>query len=461
MSIRGSLSLEFRLNPKGGVSIVANLTGTRREFSHRLKYRGKLIGVIVRALNRDPYSCKIKVSNGVAALWVRRTQRLSKAPWLRVEETHRELPQEVIQEIEEWLASISWPRDSLFYRKKGEKREKGTDVVLETSSCPSENSTVHGGDGNSQEVENRAETASEDASSMDANSIQEDDSSVTSEDRSHGQGISEPSDAEKEPEPSQQRPSDRSSRKGLEEWLLKRQPPLKEPVSPTGSKNKGSTGGMCPQPGKVWKNRDMVSLADVLVRLFRDFRSNRASTYVGGTAKSTKVSGSKLVKEVATRRLNLQRIYRDNTTPKPEVILAAVDESGSCSSTSGGTRTVLEWLVEHYDNIVMVRHANGRYPKIISRCSRFKPPTERGREFWDAVAKQACGAVLFGDSDGHGLWSVLGQICPTVQLDSYGCSHGRAYEVHPFEDNIKYYRGVGDPKTAAYALRHYRRNNRL
>jgi hypothetical protein len=329
------------------------------------------------------------------------------------------------------------------FPKIGEVREKETDEVAEQSDDPSEDAEMHGGDGNSGEVDAPAETSSEEPRAAD----------LSAAGMASGEG-SEDLDSESQSEDVVPEEADASERK-----TRGKTKPIITPVVPC----------------EIRKGKELVT---ILEKLFKGWM--KPSDDIGGYVNSPRIDGVKVCKAAYT--LQYSQLQREELDTKPKRIIVAADVSGSCSASSGMTCGICEQLTLLWPELVFVRHANGDIMDYTvdgeihsSRVSY----TWENNTTWESLVDQykIMGAILFGDADGFAhfskLWRDLN--APTAWLDSYCCSHGVVKEAemptfhvdlgncnicpahHAHDVHCKYYVGINSPESAAVALRMYRR----
>lgn len=149
---------------------------------------------------------------------------------------------------------------------------------------------------------------------------------------------------------------------------------------------------------------------------------------------SPRYRGSKLVKELTSRRVSLSRARREELGPRPTLLLA--DVSGSCSAFCAELSVLCETIAET-ENVVIVLHSNGYPCQVDDRNSPAPlPPFKDGpahmwaREWWGETIKaiNAQGVISFGDWDAAE--TCYRPLCetgvPFYLLDSYCASYGAA-----------------------------------
>ena len=344
-------------------------------------------------------------------------------------------------------------------RPEGECRPKGTDEVCPTD-CPSGNGALHGGDGNSGEVDAPAATASpmeregsnhaqirlgggadgatdpdhheprmaepgaQSSSTAEPGSSGDEESSATStDDVADGDPSTGPEQGTAElGEPAlvgaeAQEPTGTAEHTGVptdggctvtssftEHLADERAAKMLERL-----RSKGTWGGWCVQRAKVYAlaarmRPDAAKLAAAL-------RQWITALDIGLTA-SPRLDGRRLVRERAVRRWALQRARRREDIP---LVVLLTDVSGSCSAVCNDTTAACLAVASVMpDRVAVVEHSNGYLddrdtPHVLSWLDKH----HRGR--------QIGGVVAWGDWDAAWVYEELVTRGATLAwLDSWG-----------------------------------------
>jgi hypothetical protein len=354
-----------------------------------------------------------------------------------------------------WLTKQIEPADE---REEGESRSKDTDEVSEASDSPSEDAEVHGGDGNSGEVDSPAETSGEDRSGPD---------SPEGED-SHGEQSAgpQPVDLSQAGEDDPAKSEEDKRREQLAEQYAPARQKMGDEVFRNGPNASVVQSEVVEPPAAVGKD-----LKKVLTRLFKGW-SSESGEDTGGQMTSPRVDGAALVREMATGRWNMSRVFRQEIEERPRTIMVAADVSGSCSAASGHTVGICQALTKVWPELLFVTHANGNVETVTRNgvtesIERRSPP-----RIVDLVkGHKILGVLLFGDADGlselEPVW--LDERCQVIWLDSYCASYGKVFEtsyrkvygsaggtpatLRPEGGDPVYFGGVGCHHSASVALR--------
>lgn len=363
-------------------------------------------------------------------------------------------------------------------KMEGELRKKATDEVAEASATPSEDSPLHGGDGNSQEVEADSLTSSPEAEGRGGEA-----KTLTGE-KGTGEGTfvsSEKSSAGRNSGNAGAGKGNGRGKKSSE--TLAHGSKMATMYGKPQKKNdaQGNSAIAFLQPIDPCTSEEAKSLKNALERFFKDtLASGKASEDNSGMLESPRVDAYKLVKELVSKRYALARASKEELSSVPRRIIIAADVSGSCSASSGATVGICRALCDIWPEIVFVTHVNGLINTIEGKTvstEDYAIPTgvsydEAARQsapLWKQLSKGAVGALFFGDVDGIELWSNVWQdrsSMPVLWLDSYCASYGVVKATQPqkiyshYVDrlavclrSLKYFKGVHDAKSAACAIR--------
>lgn len=321
-------------------------------------------------------------------------------------------------------------------RRLGEERKKNTAEVADVAALG--DGELHGGDGNSGEVDAPAETASE------------------------------------KPRTAAQETAEHN------EWRNKKK---------TGAKGAGRPPGSGPK-----KNGSVVfTIADVRQRMRRKYpaggpdlakalrRLFRAwALEFGGREQSPRLDGRALVREVLAKQYAVNRCYRNELSEDP-VFLLMCDVSGSCSASAGGNLAVCLALCDlSPKNYLLVVHSNGdptevhgaranelpsfawdQIDSLGPKKKRWNTRPEWGRRsgaWWERVLElPLAGAVNWGDNDAEDILELVASQCPLAWLDSY-CANVTG--PMPFGKSITdwpglvgHWYGVNCASSSAFAIR--------
>lgn len=353
-------------------------------------------------------------------------------------------------------------------------RPKETDEVGSVSNQPSEDSTLHGGDGNSGECAHAAET-----------SAQEGDARQAPEGTPTQPGVETAEQDSSNTEPSEGKPGTATTADGSARGSEEKDPQdtgetrhddadegrcdsAKQPVgvldqTPTekdtpdtvpdvtsdsdgtdpvenvlGDRTGGEGGDVTKPPAEMdlsdlttegplkpkanyggWcvDSRDVEQRATRLSRpakkLAAVLRQWVCDIDMGGLDASPRLDGRRLVTELVSRRYSLQRARRVEADIPLIVLLA--DVSGSCSAVCSDTAAACEAVVKELTNAVFITHSNGLVGN--SDISEIIATKYAGRKIGACVA--------FGDWDaGNHYRAICESGAKFAWLDSYCCSKG-------------------------------------
>jgi len=315
------------------------------------------------------------------------------------------------------------------------------------SSKQDENSPLHGGDGNSKEVDSISENP---------------DSGIESK--------------EFEPNSVPKKGLSAAEKKALEKLYTR-----KKRVYGSGRSGEGSS--WCPQLKQPVNKGDLGTIKNAMERFFKDVLGNPGD--LGGWLKSPRIDSTKLLIEKMSKRWNLSRILKEELETKPRTVIVAADCSGSCSSSSGYTTALCEGLTHIWPELYYVLHGNGVSCEVYNRGKRVDMGNLSDSQIWQSLSENCVGALFLGDTDGFDRWSQVwtyGQstVKRVIWLDSYnvrnldgkptrknyvqepipgngyweGISVAQAAKINERNKNVLvYYQGVNNPESVAYAIR--------
>lgn len=389
-------------------------------------------------------------------------------------------------------------------RPEGESRPKGTSEVAEATAQTSD--SVHGGDGNSGEVEHAAQTSSSER--REGSSSPE--KGVTHHAPSAGMDGGNPEPTETEGIASQdedladcEAPPNEESRRAAsaQEGEEPRDRATSEPGQPANQEATteaddqgcdapvgagaaddlpdGQSGPESAEGGPVTsapfqaKSVHGGTFDDATEAQMRSRADRRSAQEVaralkrliqaidlGGLDESPRIHGGRLVRELKSRRCALGRaVRREQEIP---LILLLCDVSGSCSAVCTDTLAACLAVAESLPDARVLRHSNGELLDTEDR----RPYGALPRRITDYVREQKrpVGAVVaFGDWDaGNEYQSLCESGARLVWLDSYCCRVTGVQEAsrRPREpaqtwkrQPLAWFQGVSDARSAAIALR--------
>lgn len=341
--------------------------------------------------------------------------------------------------------------------EEGEDRKKDTDEVAETSEDPSDGD-LHGGDGNSGEVDAPAET--------------------------------------KAAEPRKGQPNGQSPGAGAEETFTEflqqcqqkaeaaqeatdREYERKEASSDAGRGNAITADIASARSYHAWK-ADSKGVKDVHRAINRFFAKTEEG--FGKRSTSLRVDGRTLVKEMAQQSYRLNRTRRAEVEDEPGVKVFMVDVSGSCPKAHEAMVVALDLVDGDTDgNTILIVHSNGVPTEIYgAKAEKLPNPTSiRGgflsdddawawwEKAFEALPKWA-GCIAWGDMDADRAFHVIAQRCPLVLLDAYAACSGakpinrkwwsqKWYSTPAVKDwpakPVAVWQGVNDFRSTSIALR--------
>jgi hypothetical protein len=340
-------------------------------------------------------------------------------------------------------------------RELGEDRAKNTDEVAEASDDPSEDAEMHGGDGNSGEVDAPAETSSVDERQGDSPEDGESDGENGGEE---GQG--EAGDGETQAEASEsdgegngdwptfsydgdaselenffrfleyiEAVVEKQQEVSVEDALAEDEAELN--VDFTAFEAKGSHGGVhasfesLKERAQWCDPKDIADIKRQLGRMFNAFND------IAGDEQSPRISGKKLVTELVAKRYNLARARREEL--QPGVKLLMVDVSGSCSAASQEVLAAAAELAEVDPQIVIILHSNGHPEEVYGQAAAgvdsadwYEHAHDLNFVWWTDLIERCniIGVVSWGDWDAGFILEKLAEVAQLAWFDSYGASQG-------------------------------------
>lgn len=179
------------------------------------------------------------------------------------------------------------------------------------------------------------------------------------------------------------------------------------------------------------------------------------------TEESPRISGSKLVRELVSRRVNLSRIRREELGLP--LILICCDVSGSCSATSNETLAASVALASELPQAVVLRHSNGHLIDAVGQGVP-TPPVENLRieEYAKLFGRPITTVIAFGDWDaGDSYQQFVEDGAQLFWLDSYCACDGPKPASKNLRASSRYWKrppsgwwqGVNNGKSTAIALR--------
>lgn len=323
-------------------------------------------------------------------------------------------------DIDEVFVRIGWvvpsSVDETVDAQEGEERKKDTDQVSSVSDNPSDEAEMHGGEGNSGEVDSQAETLSEEERQAQMDAL-----------LGEGDGTDSLSDGNKECVKS----SDRSDLSDLYDM-----------VDSDADK------------------KAVKRLVNRLVKIVDKEVGNNGN-------RSPRLDGTKLVKEMITKRWSLPRASKEELEMKPCLIM--VDISGSCSASRGGNlAAALEIQRMMPDKVQIVTHFNG-YPnvavgKFLKDPSNMDLDLDYTSEEKSELVKYYTSnnwslVINFGDADASEELEGMRQKGARILVLDSACSTsvGKAYLSHT-RKNMVWVNGVNDATRAWVGLSIYQKN---
>lgn len=347
---------------------------------------------------------------------------------------------------------------SLEEKEEGEEKKKETSEVQEAYYELSEE--VHGGENNSQEVEDsKAKTSSENSTN------------------------NNPSDGEKQLEKDINKKKGKkgkghSESKGIKQIFCNESLEVsfdelveeERPIQDVDNKELRSGG---------------KTLIKALRNIFKEFGIGKPSRSIGGLNESRRIDSKAFVLQMLNKKYEFERAHRKEMATIPKKVIIAADTSGSCSTTSPLTTKVCKYLTKEWEDLIYINHENGRIVEIGLEGNlyviKYKYQShEVSNSLWNNLGSISSGALLMGDTDGISVWSQLWRTfnIPTILMDSYKCSIlngmlkeynnefiGTLYDPETNQDlldkncnpKLTYYFGVNSIETISYGLRKYLR----
>jgi hypothetical protein len=352
---------------------------------------------------------------------------------------------------------ISLPKE----KEEGEERKKETSEVQEADLELSDE--VHGGENNSQEVEDsEAKTSSENSNNNNPSDgekqLQKDINKERGNQGKQGKGHSEAKGIK-------QIFCNENLEVSFDE-LVEKERPIHN-VDDKELKDGGKT------------------LIKALKNIFKEFGIGNPSRSIGGLNESRRIDSKAFVKQILNKKYEFERAHRKEMATIPKKVIVAADTSGSCSTTSPLTTKVCKYLTKEWKDLIYINHENGRIVEIGLEGKlyviKYKYQShEVSNSLWNKFGSISSGALLMGDTDGISVWSQLWRNfnIPTILMDSYKCSIlngmlkeynnefiGTLYDPETNQDlldkncnpKLTYYFGVNSIETISYGLRKYLR----
>jgi hypothetical protein len=312
---------------------------------------------------------------------------------------------------------------------EGECREKNTSEVAESNQQDGE---LHGGDGNSAEVESQAETDSDQA----RQSSQECEESESDETES-----AEARETDEDPENAE-----------IQEEMLKE---FLQDLSQSGRKSSHAVTTL--EETAPVKDKFTIKLVNELQKLVdKEF---------GQGEMSPRIDGKKLIKELVSRRVKLSNAYKEELEVKR--VLLMVDVSGSCSASAGGNLEACRAIYEtNPDKVALVLHANGT-PSEVLGYDPYEHAYSWDEDFIKSInyyTKESWALVInFGDDDALDHLNAMHEKgAKILVLDSYCARSGEAYESKRYKrkKNYLWVDGVNTSKAAWVGLKMFNKFNK-
>lgn len=345
---------------------------------------------------------------------------------------------------------------SLEEKEEGEEKKKETSEVQEAYYELSEE--VHGGENNSQEVEDsKAKTSSENSTNNNPSDGEKQlEKDINKKKGKKGKGHSESKGIK-------QIFCNESLEVSFDE-LVEEERPIHD-VNDKELKDGGKT------------------LIKALRNIFKEFGIGKPSRFIGGLNESRRIDSKAFVLQMLNKKYEFERAHRKEMAAIPKKVIIAADTSGSCSTTSPLTTKVCKYLTKEWEDLIYINHENGRIVEIglegILYVIKYKYQShEVSNSLWNNFGSISSGALLMGDTDGISVWSQLWRTfnIPTILMDSYKCSIlngmlkeynnefiGTLYDPETNQDlldkncnpKLTYYFGVNSIETISYGLRKY------
>ncbi len=287
--------------------------------------------------------------------------------------------------------------------EQGEVRKKDTDEVVEASDDPSEDAEMHGGDGNSGEVDSPAETQSD-------------------EDRKGDEQNQSGSD-----------PAESTSEEVSEEDIDAAIASLDDKKDTTSKGNQAQHGGVNAEIRSyrdlrnAEKRKEVQRLVKEIIRLCKQEAGTDGD-------ESPRLNGKKLVTELVTKRYSLNRCRKEEVSKMP--VLLMVDVSGSCSASAGGNLEACLIAQELEPELIqVVTHSNGFPEQAQGEFLEAIYTGKRQKSYDDPVyhveyyTQQEWSLVInFGDADAMlELEAMAEKGANILVLDSFRAKAGQAH----------------------------------
>lgn len=386
---------------------------------------------------------------------------------------------------------------NLCSRPEGEARPKGTDEVA-PGDGKTEDSLLHGGDGNSGEVDHAAQTAAQMPREGAGGGSQSEDMAIEADAASsktlpvQKMGDTHPSAAGLKPPGGEPGLSSETSSESQQPCSRTADPEgtaltsadthlslleAAEDGSTTAAESdlpKGLFGGMTADREEA--RQQIATLRSEGRRLVKELRRLIRMSECGLQGHpSPRFVPHKLVREMLSSRWSLNKARREEMDLPVFAVMA--DLSGSCSATSTQTLAACYTIAaEMPDRVVVIEHSNGEVTDVVRGDVRTTMPLDkyghrhpgtRLDEWYERNVHRPLGGVLFfGDWDGsHHLGRLAAQMTEEsviVWLDSHAKKSGVICRPALIQSWVKEYglrcrvhycTGVGDAETAVAALR--------
>ena len=291
-------------------------------------------------------------------------------------------------------------------RPEGEERKKETDEVDQDAEGVNPDATVHGGDGNSGEVDSQAETSVAGA-------------------RQATEAL-----AERYASILQEKAVNRAAREEQERRAKN---------GPLG----GDTSDEAVAKHLAKNTTPAVrKLARLLANVFRRWEMTTV-----GVSNSPRLDSYKLVREIASRRYEITRATKRELDSQPLIVISA-DVSGSCSACSTETLAAALAVMKVMPSLIVVKNFNGDvcddpawyYAAEGSTAAAALRSMQLAHEGFASFVRRMVhekhfslkGVVVFGDTQGlHEYAEIAKTAVPMVLLDNYRCSESKEAVAQP------------------------------
>jgi len=171
---------------------------------------------------------------------------------------------------------------------------------------------------------------------------------------------------------------------------------------------------------------EVNSLVSALKRLFKSMRAGQGV----GPVQSDVINPVAFAREMFSKRWDISRIYREDSSKLGRIIIAA-DVSGSCAGMSAWTVGICQAITSIIPDVISITHSNGMIFSVTENGvqRKIKSPTE-SFSMWEDLGKSCIGALLLGDADGFSHFKVLWEEndIPVVWVDGYMLGRGKVAE---------------------------------